>query len=131
MSRHAADDVPYSTGLTRIDKDSMNGMAARARRRGCGKKHAVAFGSSGTRRHFSGFLHVTINVDIATADLTNPSYGPQMSLIEVDVLVIGAGPTGLGAATRLNMHKKESWVSRERSPLGAWLRTHTPHAAAH
>ena len=66
----------------------------------------------GTRRHFSGFLHVPINVDIATADLTNPSYGPQMSLIEVDVLVIGAGPTGLGAATRLNMHKKESWVSR-------------------
>lgn len=29
---------------------------------------------------------------------------------EVDVLVLGAGPTGLGAATRLNQHKYENWL---------------------
>ena len=29
---------------------------------------------------------------------------------EVDVLIIGAGPTGLGAATRLKFHGKESWM---------------------
>ncbi|KAF4655654.1 hypothetical protein FOZ61_007459 [Perkinsus olseni] len=30
--------------------------------------------------------------------------------MHVDVLVIGAGPTGLGAATRLNQHGVHSWV---------------------
>ncbi|KAF4694896.1 hypothetical protein FOZ62_014994 [Perkinsus olseni] len=30
--------------------------------------------------------------------------------MHVDILVIGAGPTGLGAATRLNQHGVHSWV---------------------
>ncbi|KAG9619394.1 hypothetical protein KCU64_g22244, partial [Aureobasidium melanogenum] len=30
--------------------------------------------------------------------------------IEVDVLVIGAGPTGLGAAKRLNQINDHSWM---------------------
>jgi cation diffusion facilitator CzcD-associated flavoprotein CzcO len=29
---------------------------------------------------------------------------------EVDILIIGAGPTGLGAATRLNQHGKSNWL---------------------
>ena len=29
---------------------------------------------------------------------------------EVDILIIGAGPTGLGAATRLNQHGRENWM---------------------
>jgi NADPH-dependent 2,4-dienoyl-CoA reductase/sulfur reductase-like enzyme len=29
---------------------------------------------------------------------------------QVDVLVVGAGPTGLGAATRLNQHGHDSWL---------------------
>mmetsp|Transcript_14277 Transcript_14277/g.14377 ORF Transcript_14277/g.14377 Transcript_14277/m.14377 type:complete len:495 (-) Transcript_14277:275-1759(-) len=32
------------------------------------------------------------------------------SIPTVDIVVIGAGPTGLGAATRLNQHKHESWL---------------------
>ena len=37
-----------------------------------------------------------------------------MSVIDVDILVIGAGPTGLGAATRLQHHGHKSWVRRMR-----------------
>lgn len=34
-----------------------------------------------------------------------------MSSIEtVDILIIGAGPTGLGAATRLQQHGKTDWL---------------------
>ena len=29
---------------------------------------------------------------------------------EVDVLIIGAGPTGLGAATRINQHGFKDWL---------------------
>lgn len=31
-------------------------------------------------------------------------------LLQVDVLVIGAGPTGLGAATRLHQHGSKDWL---------------------
>ena len=36
-----------------------------------------------------------------------------MSVTEVDVLVIGAGPTGIGAASRLMYHKHSSWLMVE------------------
>ena len=29
---------------------------------------------------------------------------------KVDILIIGAGPTGLGAASRLEQHKHEDWL---------------------
>ena len=29
---------------------------------------------------------------------------------KVDILILGAGPTGLGAATRLKQHKFEDWL---------------------
>ena len=31
-------------------------------------------------------------------------------LAQVDVLILGAGPTGLGAATRLQQHGKKDWL---------------------
>lgn len=31
-------------------------------------------------------------------------------MTEIDVLIIGSGPTGLGAATRLNQHRHDSWM---------------------
>lgn len=31
-------------------------------------------------------------------------------LVQVDVLVIGAGPTRLGAATRLHQHGSKDWL---------------------
>lgn len=34
----------------------------------------------------------------------------NLDCVQVDVLIVGAGPTGLGAATRLNQHGKESWL---------------------
>jgi len=33
-----------------------------------------------------------------------------VSSIQVGVLIIGAGPTGLGAATRLNQHGVKDWL---------------------
>lgn len=42
---------------------------------------------------------------------TNGSVGEGGgATLEVDVLVIGAGPTGLGAATRLQQHNHQSWL---------------------
>lgn len=43
--------------------------------------------------------------------------------LQVSVLVVGAGPTGLGAATRLNQHGIKDWllidqVSAGASPVG-------------
>lgn len=35
--------------------------------------------------------------------------------VEVDVLVVGAGPTGLGAAIRLEELGKDSWLLCEQS----------------
>jgi len=36
---------------------------------------------------------------------------------EVKVLVIGAGPTGLGSATRLHQHGLDSWMLVDSSPV--------------
>jgi len=33
-----------------------------------------------------------------------------MSETNVDILIIGAGPAGLGAATRLNQHGHQNWL---------------------
>ena len=33
-----------------------------------------------------------------------------MSVQKVDILIVGAGPTGLGAASRLEQHKHEDWL---------------------
>jgi phytoene dehydrogenase-like protein len=35
---------------------------------------------------------------------------PQVEELDVEILVIGAGPTGLGAATRLHQHRHENWL---------------------
>ena len=35
----------------------------------------------------------------------------------IDVLVIGAGPTGIGAATRLKFHGKTSWMLVDALPM--------------
>ena len=40
-------------------------------------------------------------------------YLPELTLhpdVQVSVLVVGAGPTGLGAATRLNQHGIKDWL---------------------
>jgi ribulose 1,5-bisphosphate synthetase/thiazole synthase len=46
---------------------------------------------------------------------------PMEKTIEVDTVVIGLGPTGIGAATRLNYHKQSSWLVVEATPApGVW-----------
>ena len=51
---------------------------------------------------------------------------PELTLhpdVQVSVLVVGAGPTGLGAATRLNQHGIKDWLlidqvgAREVNPI--------------
>ena len=39
----------------------------------------------------------------------------------IDVLIVGAGPTGLGAATRLHQHRHESWLLADSSPEAGGL----------
>ena len=39
----------------------------------------------------------------------------------VDILVLGAGPTGLGAATRLNQHKHGDWLLVDAAPEAGGL----------
>ena len=37
----------------------------------------------------------------------------ELHLLQVGVLIVGAGPTGLGAATRLQQHGFEDWLLLE------------------
>ncbi len=39
----------------------------------------------------------------------------------VDILIIGAGPTGLGAASRLSQHGYENWLLIDSSPSAGGL----------
>ena len=43
---------------------------------------------------------------------TRPSATPNTTNItlQVSVLIVGAGPTGLGAATRLHQHGRTDWL---------------------
>lgn len=45
----------------------------------------------------------------------------KKSTEECDVLIIGAGPTGLGAACRLLQHKKKDWKLIEMTPEAGGL----------
>ncbi len=56
--------------------------------------------------------------------------GPQLA--QVDVLILGAGPTGLGAATRLNQHGKADWlmVDQVRDALGTFTSSRAREPAA-
>lgn len=44
-----------------------------------------------------------------TAASSRLNLAPHLRL-QVGVLIIGAGPTGLGAATRLNQHGNKDWL---------------------
>ncbi len=42
--------------------------------------------------------------------------------LQVNVLIVGAGPTGLGAATRLHQHGRSDWLMIDQVCLGNRLR---------
>ena len=43
----------------------------------------------------------------AVNDNNNNSF---FSIVQVEILILGCGPTGLGAATRLHQHGKHDWI---------------------
>ena len=45
----------------------------------------------------------------------------MLRLLQVGVLVIGAGPTGLGAATRLHQHGLKDWLLIDQASPLHWL----------
>ncbi len=57
-----------------------------------------------------------------------------MAALQVGVLIVGAGPTGLGAATRLHQHGYDDWLLLDAVrldwPLSCCVRTGSWHAPA-
>ena len=47
---------------------------------------------------------------------TDPSPLSLSTAAQVGVLIVGAGPTGLGAATRLHQHGKTDWLLIDQAP---------------